>query len=407
MQNERFYEYNDKYTYDLIIRRKIEEGMITVRDGELITKYIKDKLNNGQIEERRANRLSTSLTQWRRFLPEYEKMTHEDLLEAINAMKRGKTQYGKFYTSSTQRGMIKTIKTFANYLRKKGILDITRDQLDEIKPPKEVFDSIKPSELLRYEHFDKIIANCFNMRDKAIVSILAETGLRPVDIGGLKWRDLDINRGRVKVTVTVKKTNTLITDYLVIYQGWLKEHQKDHSGDKSTDYVFVEHDTGKPMTYKGITHVIERAAERAGIKLPKGAKSKLFRASSITNDIRDGHGTVTISKRKWGTPDSKSLRHYAKLVDEDTEKEVMAKRGAIEIPQHKPRRPDTCPECGEPLPPDAKFCPECNFALTKEASASKKEAMKSIAAYLQDPEVLREFLEFQRKKLEASGKDQP
>src|SRR5271157_3274330 len=124
MQNERFYLYNDKYTYDFIIRRKIDEKVITKRDAELLTGYIEHKLDNGQIEDRRAQRLATALTQWRKFLPEYSTLTYKTLLRGITGMKKGKSSTGRPYSQSTQRSMIKTIKTFTTYLRKEGIIPI-------------------------------------------------------------------------------------------------------------------------------------------------------------------------------------------------------------------------------------------------------------------------------------------
>lgn len=394
MRNPRFTVYND-YPYDHIVQRAVDKGTITDSDKTLIIAYIKNKLRKGEIEDVRAQRISTYLTQWRRYIKvPYEEMTYTDLLDGIEAIRKGITQHGKPYSQDTIRGLIKTIKTFTKYLSKpdpvsrnekhklQGIVNISRDQLDEIKYPKVNFDSVKSSDVLTPEQIELLIGGARTIRDKAIISIMADTGLRPVDVAGLKWRDLEYNQQRVKINVTAQKTNTPITCYVILHKSWLVELRKQQNNATDDDYIFLDekgHDKGEPMTYIALDRALTRASRKSGVKFPRGARSKLFRITSITQKQRDGYSSAAISKLHFGIPDSKMIRHYSKLCDEDTEREALEKSGAITTTmKHEAARPGLCPICNEPISPGVKFCPECGTPLTRKAADKVKDAMEQV-----------------------------
>ncbi len=142
MKNPNFTKYND-VPYQDIIKKALKNKIITPRDGELIKTYIEDKISKGDIEEARAQRLATYLSQWRRFIKvPYEKMTYKDLLAGIASIRKGSSMHGRPYSPDTIRGLIKTIKTFTRWLARQDIVKITRDDLDEIKYPREITDSM-------------------------------------------------------------------------------------------------------------------------------------------------------------------------------------------------------------------------------------------------------------------------
>jgi integrase len=394
MKNPRFYEYND-YPYDFILRRALENGRITQSDHDLSIAYIEDKIQKGDIEDARAQRISTSLVQWRRFLPEYDKLTYKELLKGVALMRKGTTIHGRPYKPGTIRQQLKILKTFIRKLAHDDVVKITRDQLDEIKYPKEVFDSVKPKDILSNDKIENLIGAAVSIRDKAIISILADTGFRPVDICGLTWRDLDFNQRRVKITVTTEKTNTIVSGYVILHKSWLVELRKSKNNATDDSFVFVESD-GTPLPYGAITEMLRRTSEKSGVTFPKGAWSKLFRASSITNKQIDGYSPVAISQMHFGRPNSKMLPHYSKYTAEDAENEALKKAGVLPIePREIPKR-EVCPKCGEPCSPGIKFCPECSEPITDAAKAQKATDHK--AANI----VLDNLL----KRIEALEKDQ-
>ena len=378
MKNQRFTIYND-YPYDYIVGRSLEKGLITQSDHDLIISYIIDKKSKGEIEDARAQRISTSLTQWRRFIAvPFEKMTTKELLIGLAGMRTGKTAHGKPYEPSTIRQQIKILKTFTKYLMKNKIVEITRDDIDEIKYPKEVFDSVKSKDILTSDQVEKLIGASGSIRNKAIIGLMSDTGLRPSDVANLTWHDLDFNQQRVKVTVTTQKTNTSVTSYVILHKSWLVEWRKQRNKAGDDDFVFVDAFTSEPITYNAIDHLLDRASEKSGVKFPKRARSKLFRATSITNQQKAGYSAAATSKMHFGVPDSKMIRHYSKLCDQDTENEALERSGVVMLNKPEQPRPSICPKCDEPCAPGAKFCPECGEPLSRSAANSVREAEKAV-----------------------------
>ena len=440
MKNRRFTEYNDS-PYDHIVGRALEKKTITQSDHDLIIAYIEVKLQKGLIEDARAQRIATSLTQWRRFvIVPFDRMTGKDLLKAVASMRKGTTIErisktgkkvgGRPYEPGTIRQQIKILKTFTKYLIKNKTVKISRDDLDEIKYPKETFDSVKSKDLLTMDQIEQLIGSAVSIRDKAIIGLLADTGLRPSDVAGLTWRDLDFNQQRVKITVTTEKTNTTVTAYVILHKSWLEEYRNIKNTAKDNDFVFVDSNNGQPLSYMGVCHMLDRAAEKtkeissicpkcgstmidthsgedvtftcpngncdykiSNVKFPKHARAKLFRAISITSKQRAGYSSATISKLHFGTSDSKMMRHYSKLVDEDAERESLEKSGAVVGDKKETIRPEVCPKCNWPISPGVKFCPECGEALTAEAINIKKSDEDKAAELLQNPLYLQKKLE--------------
>lgn len=387
MKNPRFTDYNT-YPYDHIVRRAMEKELITRKDGLLIVNYIEDKLSKGNIEEARAQRLATILTQWRKYIPvPYNEMTYQDLLKGVAAIRKGKSMYDRPYSPDTVRQHIKAIKTFTKYLARHEIVKITRDDLDEIKYPKEITESIKSKDILTDDQVELLIGAVKKIRNKAIIGTLKDTGLRPVDLAGLKWKDLEFNQRRVKISVVADKTNVHIDCFVILHKSWLVELRKQHNNASDDDYVFVD-DQGEPLQYVAIDRMLKRAGERCGVKFPRGATAKLFRATSITEKQRAHYSPAAVSMLHFGTRDSKMMRHYSKFSRDDVEREALEIQGAQPPEPVEITRPDLCPVCNEPISPGVKFCPECGKPLTKAAA----EGQKDLIAIIQNTPEYKEIL---------------
>lgn len=391
MINRDFLAYNDKYTWEVMVNKHIEQKTITETDAKYIRLYITEKLAKGKIGERRAQRVSVALTQWRRFLTvEYKDLTYEDLISALMALKKGNNMYGRPYKDNTQRQMIKTLKTFVKFLiRKKVIAPIDVDDLKDISPPEETYDSISENDILTPTDINKLVESCNNSRDRAMLMLLYETGARIGEIARLTWNDLTFSKTDCRVRIEDEKTKGERFPYVVASIQYLIQYRNDRGSIDNNDFVFVQFDNGKPITYRTVTWTLERVAVKAEIKKP--ITPKLFRTSRITNMIKEGYPEAVIRKMMWKKQSTKMFDYYLKLADTDVQKAVLAKAGVVrESEKVAQTKPIKC-VCGHLNEPTLNYCGRCGRALKegyKSMNDEISEADRELLKLLKNPKII-------------------
>lgn len=192
----------------------------------------------------------------------------------------------------------------------------------KLKEPK------KQLETLTAEQVKQLIAACKRIRDKFLLCLLYETGMRIGQVLGLRHEDIhswdnqihltprtdNINSARAKsinpYTVHVsKQLMALYSDYLI----------NEYPEDADSDYVFVniwEGQTGNPLTYATVSALFQRLQKKTGIKV----HPHLFRHTHATELIRNGWDMAHVQKRLGHKSVQTTINIYTHLTDEDLEK---------------------------------------------------------------------------------------
>ncbi|OPY30979.1 MAG: site-specific tyrosine recombinase XerC [Methanocella sp. PtaU1.Bin125] len=392
MDNANFLAYNDRYTYEVIIARALERGKITESDGRLIRNYVVEKLAKGKIFERRAARIATMLVQWRRFIKvPFEQMTLGDLLEGLRAFQVGKNSYGGEYSQSTKRSMVKTIKTYTRYLiRKKIIEPIDADELKEIEPPEEKYDSIKPKDILTHDDINRLVSACRNSRDRAFIMTLYETGARVGEVARLTWNDLTFLDVDCRVRLEDQKVGGERVVYVVTSIPYLLNYRNDSGNVNGEDFVFKLLERDEPITYRAVTRLMDNLIAATGIE--KRVTPKLFRTSRITNMIREGYQESVIKKMMWQKPSTKMLDFYLKLADTDVEKAIL-KHAGLDKQAVKPEASINLIKCvcGHMNEPTNVYCPRCARSIKEGVKSLREEISEAESEFLKlfkNPKIL-------------------
>ena len=190
---------------------------------------------------------------------------------------------------------------------------IEKSPLAGIKTPPIPKTVIKP---LTGEQIQQILACCTNytsgLRDRAIIMLIYDSGLRRSEVSNIKLEDVDLQRGAIKVMGKGAKeryvamgnaTKNAIMQYLY--------RRKDTS-----PWLFVTHYKDNPgrMCPHSIGLTIRRTMRRAGITGVKTGPHTL-RHSFATTSIRNGanlfyvqsllgHSTLNMTRRYAATVDS-------------------------------------------------------------------------------------------------------
>jgi len=234
-----------------------------------------------------------------------------------------------------------------------------------------------PEELLTDEEIYKVIDACDNIRDKALLSSIAESGCRISEIGLLKIKHISFENHGARLTVNGKtgSRRILVITSSPYIQSWLNQHPY-HSNPDS--YLWHNPQNKSCLCYTRIRHILGKAVKRAGIK--KRVYPHLFRHSRATH-LAPIMSEAAMKQYFGWTQASKMASIYIHLSGKDTDEAILKVNGIKIIKEEKEStlKPTLCLRCKTSNEPTNKFCKICSFALNAETQKEVmiKEAQRS------------------------------
>lgn len=179
---------------------------------------------------------------------------------------------------------------------------------------------------LTAEQIKQLVDSCKRIRDKFLICILYETGMRIGEALGLRHEDIyssgeneihivprlnNYNGARAKSKA--ERTIHVSQDLMRLYSDYLIE---EYPEDIDSDYIFVniwEGEVGAPMNYPAVDSLFRRLYKKTGIK----ASPHLFRHTHATELIRAGWDMTHVQKRLGHVDIQTTINTYVHLLDED------------------------------------------------------------------------------------------
>ena len=159
---------------------------------------------------------------------------------------------------------------------------------------------LKPTKLPRYKEpkaisergIRTLIREAYrreNLRDVAIISVLAETGARVAGVAGLRIQDLDLVAGELIVTEKGDKSRPVYvtSDGIKVLRDYLRVRP-----DADHDYLFVSA-RGGPLTESGISKMLSRLGDATGVE---PCNPHAFRHAFARENLRNGVSLERVSK---------------------------------------------------------------------------------------------------------------
>ena len=190
---------------------------------------------------------------------------------------------------------------------------------------------------LKEDEVNQLIAACSHIRDKFLLTLLSQTGMRIGQVLGLRHADIKVEDNEIQIVPREHNANgaraksrhayvipavpasvmQLYTDYLIEDLGAL---ESDHL----PDYVFVnlwEGERGRPMTYDAVMSLIRRLRRRTGIPV----SPHLFRHTRATTWLRDDQLSLESTSALLGHASIETTRStYDHRSMDDVKKELQA-----------------------------------------------------------------------------------
>jgi integrase len=352
---------------------------ISQEDADLILEHVNELISKTSIKESTAKVTATYLVMFARASPGLLSITTKDVNDHIR-------RANKTLKQNTRRRYIAVLKRFLLWLIKRGynrFLD--REEIGEIKAPGLDLKDRKGGKILTGPEIMAMITAAKNSRDRAIMMMMYEGALRPIELVSATWDAitlLDSDEQRIKFN-TAEKTGKPRYIPLIQSKDYLLAWRNDYPGNPEGDTpVFVGLKTPHhPITQSAIKTIIYNAARDASIS--KAVKPYLFRHSRITHMLANQVPETTVKKIAWGSVRSHQLATYEHLDDEDIDRIMLAKAG-IKTPENKSEvglKPRQCPKCLRVHPATDRYCRACGTGLT--AAALKEQ--ENFRGFLKGP----------------------
>jgi len=191
----------------------------------------------------------------------------------------------------------RSARVFINWLAESGIVAAPF----KIKMPK-VSEQARP--VPSVEDFLKLLSACRTPRDRALLMIMADTGLRGFEVAGLTWGDLDMEAR----TITVRRAKggkrrinpiSLETaEALMCYRKYWPHED---------DLPIFQTYPGQGLTRHGIFALFARLSKRAGVSISAHQIRRFFATQFLRNggDLYTlqrlmGHSTIEMTARYVG-----------------------------------------------------------------------------------------------------------
>ncbi|KUK43868.1 MAG: Site-specific recombinase XerD [Methanothrix harundinacea] len=123
-------------------------------------------------------------------------------------------------------------------------------------------------QLISVEEMARLINTTMDVRDKAIIALLAKTGIRRRELIRLDVDDIDWVEQSIKLKPTPKRTNRIIffdDETAFILKRWLRARASRNGADSKPLFT---NSTGGRLNRNGVYSAVTKAAERAGLHNP-------------------------------------------------------------------------------------------------------------------------------------------
>ncbi len=162
--------------------------------------------------------------------------------------------------------------------------------------------------ILTNEQIQQLLDACMRIRDRFLLALLYETGMRIGQVLGLKHSDLSVEDGTLQIVprdenpngarAKTRRTHTipLPEKLLHLYTDYLVDELCALETEALPDFVFVnlwEGEIGRPMTYPAVMSLVKRLRKKSGVAFTP----HMFRHSRATIWIKDDHIALPVVSR--------------------------------------------------------------------------------------------------------------
>lgn len=311
---------------------------------------------------------------------EFNDATKQDIEKVLYKLQETK------YSEWTKKGYKIIIKKFYKWLRKTKTFP---DEVEWIKTAIKENHKKLPEEILNEEEIKKLLDACTNVRDKALIATIYDSGCRVGELLNLRIKDVETVDYGMKVCLAGKTgmRKVLLISAVPYLTEWLNEHPNK----EQETYLWVKHN-GKRISYGRTRNLLADTAKLANIS--KKVNPHNFRHSRATFYASKLREREMMEYFGWKKSDTVGI--YVHLNGETVDRAILRGNGIIKEEEQdeimlKPRK---CGRCGNVNKATDTFCSKCSLALDektirelKQKDMERQQADEIMDKLIKDPEI--------------------
>lgn len=264
------------------------------------------------------------------------------------------------YSEHTKKDYRVVLRRFFQYLGKE---ELVKDVKTTLKNSRKKL----PDEILTQSEVEKMIEAADHPRDKAIIGLLYEGGLRIGELASLRIKNVefDDDGAVLKVSGKTGERRVRIVTFSSLVAAWIEMHPRRDDKEAPLWVNLSTNYKKEGIRYEGIAQNIKRIAKRAGIK--KSINLHLFRHSRAT------HLAKCLTEAEMNVyfgwiQGSDMPATYVHLSGRDLDDKILQIHGLK--PKNAERKdelkPIECPRCKYINAPVNRYCGRCGTVLDEK-----------------------------------------
>ncbi|MFB6075748.1 MAG: tyrosine-type recombinase/integrase [Candidatus Aenigmatarchaeota archaeon] len=370
--------HNVGYRIENAVKRIKNNSQISESNRELILKY-QDQLFAEGLSKSRVLFYLNRLYKSAEYIDcDFEKADKQNIKSLVTKIEKKDD-----YSPKTKNDYKVSIKKFYRWLENEDD-DEYPDKVKWINTTLKKKSQKLPEEILTQDDIRKLIQEAGTPRDKAIISVLYESGTRIGELLSLKIKHVTFDKHGAKLIVKGKtgmRRIRLISSvkYLTTY---LETHPKEDEPESPLWVTMSANNQGNELGYRRVRNLLREIAKKAGVK--KRVNPHMFRHSRATHLAN--HLTEAQMNHMFGwVQGSDQPATYVHLSGKDVDNALLKMHG-FKPDNDENKETLTCPRCNVENKSSAKFCTECGQPLDLKSSMDledkKKEADEELQTFL-------------------------
>ncbi|MHC1575988.1 MAG: tyrosine-type recombinase/integrase [Methanosarcinaceae archaeon] len=258
-----------------------------------------------------------------------------------------------------------------------------------------------PDDLLTHDEIISMINSTNNLRNKAIIATLYDSGARVSEIGGLLIKHVTFDKYGAVLVVDGKTGMRRVR--LVMARPYIANWLTVHPDKDNPEAPLWPSRQNSMLSYSAMFTMLRRVAKAANVQ--KRIYPHLFRHSRSTELA--SHLTQSQMEQHLGWVHGSNMPAvYIHMSGKETDSAILKMHGVDIEPDDEPSKPLTarkCPTCGHINAPDTRWCGQCGSAMTEdvalEADEQENIVMRTfLDAVTRDPNMLKLFHKIQNNK---------